>query len=182
MPFEYVRNYANDLLAYTLSNLKLNIGSIKSAIWVHGTIVEAEFPERLVSVERKGWGSIFTAKAGTTNWFHIPVTTPVILDGHRPELTKVFCLFHAGNESMLSRPKITSLHLYDGRNKIKSFDGLELDGDHGGAIDASNCWHISPPLTIHSGLGISVGVFFPSGPNQTYSLSFSTIGADFNNP
>jgi hypothetical protein len=181
MPFEYIRTYANDMLAYPLYSLDLHIGTIEAATWVHGTVVEAEYPERLVSVERKGWGSVFTAKAGTTNWFHISIATPVIKDGVRPQLTKVFCLYQAGSESMLTSPKITSLHLYDGRNKVKSFDELDLYGDHLGTIDESNLWHVSPPLSIHSGLNISVGVWFPSGPNHTYAISFAAAGADFNN-
>lgn len=182
MPFDYVLKYANDLLAYKPTDIKLNIGPIKAATWVHGTIAEAEFPDRLTEIQRKGGGTTFLAKAGTTNWFHIPITTPVILDGVRPQLTKIFVLYQAGSDSMITKPHITSLHIYDGKNKVKSFDGIDLSGDHSGVLDASNTWHISPPLTIYSGLGISVGVAFPSGPNKTYGISFATIGADFNSP
>lgn len=181
MPFEYVLRYANDLLAYQPTGFSLPIGEIACAQWVHGSLVEAEYPDRLTQVERKGWGAVFHAKGGTTNWFHLPIPTPVIQDGGRPVLTKVFVLYDVQGSSstnQASQPAITHLHLYDGMHKVRSFDGLALSGAHSRAIDEANTWYVNPPVTIYSGLGISVGVHFPEAAH----IHFATAGADFNHP
>src|SRR5437870_3929691 len=79
---------------------------LKAAIWTHGTIVEPE--ETPDSTSRKGWGISFTGRPGTSNWFHIPVATPVILDDLRPPLVKVFVFYKTGAS------RITNIHVYDG--------------------------------------------------------------------
>jgi hypothetical protein len=58
--------------------------ALKSTMCVHGTIVEAEYPG--VDVTRRGWGTNFAGRPGTTNWFQIPITSPAILDDIRPPL------------------------------------------------------------------------------------------------
>ncbi len=81
---------------------------LKAAMWVHGNIVQAEFPERLIVIPvvgragfRRGWGTLFQGPRDPrpetlTNWFHFPMPTPVILDDVRPQLVKVF-VFYKGN-------------------------------------------------------------------------------------
>jgi len=146
--------------------------ALKAAMWVHGTIVEAENPTSFVS--RKGSGAQFGAFGGAKpNWFHIPITTPVILDGVRPQLGKVFVFYKTNGAT------ITNLHIYDGPRKVKAFDGLKLSGNHSGSIDASNSWVITPSLKILFGLGISVGVQFGIDPGD---ILFTTAGADFVTP
>ena len=159
--------------------------TIKSAKWVHGTIVEAEYPDRLTSFVRKGWGTDIVGKENTTNWFHIPITTPVIMDDVRPLLVRVWILYNAGSEGTIVNPIITNLHLYDGGNKVCSFDGLDLSGDHSRSLDEFNKWDIKPPITIHSGLGISVGVKFlcqPPPVGCSTRFRFTAVGADFKKP
>ncbi|MCJ7515532.1 MAG: hypothetical protein MUO89_06150 [Dehalococcoidia bacterium] len=157
---------------------------LKAAMWVHGTIVEVEYPERLAPVSidglvRRGWGTHFWGNENTANWFHIPITTPVILDDIRPPLIKVFVFYKTEGNA-----KITNIHVYDGRSRVKAFDGLALSGDHsgGGGVDASNSWVVEPPITILYGLGISVGVEFGSQVNIDIpwpEILFTTAGADF---
>lgn len=157
--------------------------SLKAAMWVHGTIVEVEYPKNLDGdlidgLARKGWGTYFWGKENTTNWFHIPMTTPVILDGVRPQLEKVFVFYKTGGWT-----KITNIHVYDGVRTVKEFNGLSLTGAHHDGIDAENSWEINPPITILYGLGISVGVEF--GPHVIEgwpAILFTTAGADFKEP
>jgi hypothetical protein len=151
--------------------------ALKAAMWVHGTIVEAEFP--VLTVSRKGWGTSFTGHELTTNWFHIPIITPVILDDIRPLLAKVFVFYRATNA------RITNLHVYDGAKKVKSLDALNLSGDHSISIDASNNWDVTPPLGIKFGLSISVGVEFlkpATATNPSAEILFTSAGADFQKP
>lgn len=141
---------------------------------------------------RKGSGVEFRAKhqgdfpspvvpPNDRNWFHVPIATPVILDGVRPKLQKVFVFYKAG------LALITNLHIWDGSRIVKSFNNLALTGDHSANIDNDNTWDINPPITILFGLGLSIGVQFlqdnPSDPNNPFgSILFTTAGADFHVP
>jgi hypothetical protein len=148
--------------------------------WVHGTIVEAEAPENLASngIRRYGWGTTFHGKSGSTNWFHIPITTPVLIDDHAPDLVKVYVFYKATGAT------ITSVHVYDGPRQVKSFDGLRLTGDQSGQPTPANSWEIKPQITIAHGLGITVGVQFSTyfdstPPLPPLEILFTTAGADF---
>jgi hypothetical protein len=150
------------------------------AVWVHGNVVAVESPQNLKpdGIVRIGWGSSFVGKSGSTNWFHIPITTPVILDNVRPKLKKVFVKYKSMDG------QITKLHIYDGGKKVKAFDGLKLMGDHSGALDDSNSWPSDPPLIIYSGLSISVAykfdtLFDSTPPVPNLELLFTSAGADF---
>jgi hypothetical protein len=51
--------------------------ALKAAIWIHRTGVGVE--GSVEQVTRRGDGAV--SRDGATTWFHLPVTTPVILDG-----------------------------------------------------------------------------------------------------
>jgi hypothetical protein len=160
---------------------------LKAAMWIHGNIVQVEFPERLIDIPevgktgfRRGWGTLFQGPRdprpeSLQNWFHFPMPTPVILDDIRPQLVKVFVFYKA------TFAEITHIHLYDGPIIVRAFD-VSLGGDHSTTIDASNSWVIDPPITIFFGLGISVGVMFHPVSIAPNELLFTTAGADFVTP
>ena len=159
--------------------------ALKAAMWVHGTIVEAEYPGNLQSSVRKGWGTHFVGKPGTENWFHIPITTPVILDDQRLQLIKVFVFYNTDIPiAAAARPYITDVYVYDGPNKVKEFNSLpNLAGKHDAAIDGSNSWDVTPHIPVLFGLSLSVHVHFPPslppGTSYNYETLFTTAGADF---
>ncbi len=144
--------------------------ALKAAMWVHGNTVQVE--KTANEILRMGWGTTVHQNY-SLNWFHFPVTTPVILDEIRPLLTKVFVFYKAGGGT-----KVTNIHVYDGPTKIRAFDGLALSGNHGDTIDGANSWDIKPPVEVKYGLGISVEVAF--GDNG--EILFTTAGADFKKP
>jgi len=144
--------------------------ALKVCMWVHGNIVQVE--KKADKILRIGWGTKVNQQF-SVNWFHIPIATPVILDDIRPLLIKAFVLYKAGGGT-----KVTNIHVYDGKTKVKAIDGLSLSGDHSGAIDASNSWVIDPPITIKYGLGISIGVSF----GDEGEILFTAAGADFKKP
>ncbi len=165
------------------------MSQLRAAMWVHGTIVQVEYPKRLSSADsdaeqsgfRRGWGTLFRGgdpdPIKASNWFHIPITTPVILDDVRPSLIRVFVFYKTSG-----RASITNLHIYDGPNRVMTFDNLiGYSGDHSAGIDALNTWVINPPLKILFGLGISVGVNFSWIINGSplSDILFTTAGADF---
>jgi hypothetical protein len=157
----------------------------KAAMWVHGTIVEVEYPGNLQSWVRKGWGTHFVGKPGTDNWFHIPITTPVILDDRRLQLVKIFVFYNTDiPAAAAARPYITDVQVFDGPNKVKDFSGLpNLAGKHDVAIDASNSWNVTPSIPVQWGLSLTVHVHFPPtlppGASCNYEILFTTAGADF---
>lgn len=148
----------------------------KATICVHGNIVQPEYPEKIEEVSRKGWGTTFWGKEDTSNWFHIPVVQPILVEGERRKLVRVFVYFHN-----TSRSPITAVHVYDGPRLIKAFDNLKLSGDHGRAMDRSNTFLIDPPADVNFGLGISVNVQFPVATEQKPPrwILFTTAGAEF---
>ena len=157
----------------------------KTAMWVHGTSVHEEYPD-IVQSFRKGWGSHFVGDYGTKNWFHFSITTPALLNGVRPSLVKVFVFYNTNPREQYGfqvHARITNLHIYDGKMRVKAFDGLDLTGDHSHTIDDKNSWVIEPNLTIRYGLGLSLGVeypiYYPEMGNARGEILFTTAGADF---
>ena len=161
--------------------------TLKAAMWVHGTITEVANPNINLIERRAGRGASFTrlwpAGSPTTpvpHAFYIPITTPVVLDDHRPQLGKILVLFRAGNCS------IKGVEVWDGRRNILTIDGLNLFGDHGANIDPSNNWVIEPAEPIRFGLGIIVNVLFEANvspiPLAPSTIEFFAAGADFLSP
>ena len=130
---------------------------VHSLISVHGNAAEPEYPNRIEEVSRKGWGATFWGRDSTTNWFHIPFTTPGLLGDATPKLARVYLFFHN-----TSRSPILSVHLYDGAKLIKAFDKLGIFGEHAGKPDGFNTFRLDKPVALKQGLGVSVNVAFPA--------------------
>jgi hypothetical protein len=163
---------------------------LKTSMWIHGSIGEVEDSASLTKAARKGVGRSFTGKPAKSTWFHFPIATPATLDDISPQLVKVYIFYVTDPTNALGPAsnvtRITNVHLYDGRQKIKSFDNLELKGDHGSSADAQNSLAVNPPLKVSHGLGVSVKVQFAGlGPdlgNPSMDILFTTAGADFQKP
>jgi len=48
------------------------------AMWIHGTAVQIEYPERLARVQRMAFHTRVVGNPGTSNWLHFPISTPVV--------------------------------------------------------------------------------------------------------
>lgn len=152
--------------------------TVKAEQWVHGTLFDVEYPDRLTSQNRRGWGYECSMKSGQNNWFHISVPTPAVLDGQRPKLSKVYVLFSTKMGSAMFLSSLNAIHLYDGYHKIKSFESLNLSGDYLENLVAENSWEINPHVIIYSGLGISLK-FNATGAPGGSSIKLATAGAEF---
>jgi hypothetical protein len=131
-----------------------------TSIWAPGTIAQAEHPEQLAELLRKGSGTFFKQRGGF-NWFHIPIATPFALGGENLALTTIFVFYRATDG-----PHIRSIHVYSGAKRIQAFDDLHAAGDNTELKDhtsANQMWTLSSPTFVTSGLGISVGVDFQGG-------------------
>ena len=150
------------------------------ASWVHGSSVQMEREGYFISKRRTGYGAYFNSHnpPGKGEWFHFAIPTPVILDGQRASLKKIFVFYKTEGTA-----KITAIHVYDAGKKIKAFDNLSLSGDHSKKVDQHNSWVIIPTPKMEFGLGISVLVDFGAATTSGVpGIWFVTAGADFETP
>lgn len=143
---------------------------------VHGNAFEPEYLSRIEEVSRKGWGVTFWGRDSTTNWFHLPFSSPNQVDGASPKLSRVFLYFHN-----TSRSPIASVHLYDGAKLIKAFDNLGSFGEHASKPDNSNTFRLDKPVELKFGLGVSVNVSFPADASEKPPrwILFTSVTAEF---
>jgi subtilisin family serine protease len=142
--------------------------TVAHAMWVHGSSVVEEYPDRLQLKANKGFYSIFEGKPGTTNWFHYAIPTPVIVDNKRMRLDSVDIKF-------LAHPDVwvMNVHVYDGYLKIKAYDGLRMTGSHlFERFDVLNRY-------VGAGIGISIGVQFGRDASKPHYVRFLSAGAHF---
>jgi len=148
------------------------------AYWVDGTNVRAQRQGYFLSTKMGGKGATFqthTSPGTNGEWFQWAIPTPVIIDGKRASVKKVFVLY-----STAGTAKIKSIHVYDSDIRIATFDNLALDGNHSAALDNKNIWDIAPVHAMKFGLGISVLVDFgPQSKVGVPGITFYSAGADF---
>jgi hypothetical protein len=171
--------------------------TLMTAMWIHGNAVvpehlehlqvqdrgelgpeDKEYPEPLLALDRRGWGTEFKLQRGTSSWFHIAIPTPIILNDHRSQLVRVFLFFNTPRED----GQISAIHLYDGANRFQVFENLSLTGDCRRVMSGYNALVLPHPQSLYSGLGLSF--LYQAWPcsEEPYSpsyLSIATAGADF---
>ena len=129
-----------------------------------------------ISKKRCGYGAFFQTHG--KEWIHFAIPTPVIVNGKRSSLKKIFVFYKTEGTA-----KITAVHVYDGIKKIKEFNNISIAGDHSKTVDSNNSWMITPTISIEFGLGISVHVDFgPPNKSGVPYIWFTTAGADFETP
>lgn len=145
----------------------------KYAMWVHGTAVQPEREGYHINKARAGFGARFSSSG--SEWFHFAIPTPVIAAGQDSTLQQAFILYKT---TMTAH--ITAVHVYDGRNIVHKLEGLNLSGDHGGALDPQTLVPVPANLHVKFGLGISMAVAFGDAtPNGVPTIEFVSAGADF---
>lgn len=174
---------------------------LKYAAWAHGVSAQVERPNFLIGhrlgvctiddgdawlgILRQGDGAKFYGEKDTNNWFHFGLNAPVILNGTRLKLSKVFVLFTCAVASQHEDPerwygtKINSVHVWDGAVRIATFDNLELSGGYKTIKENENQFILEPAIPVYFGINISVGVSF-FGHYITYNkIKFHAAGGDF---
>jgi hypothetical protein len=137
-------------------------------MWIHGTSVNVEFPDRLLLARKTGSFASFIGKPNTENWFHFAIPTPVIDQGRRLKIDSVVLQF-------LTKPDVwvTNVHIYDGYYKIAAHDHLSLTG---------NQWYKRFDVNdkyVRYGLGISIGVRFGRNELERHFINFYSAGGNF---
>lgn len=146
--------------------------SITQAMWVHGTSMRVEFPARISSIWKAGFFTRVIGRAGTTNWFHFNIPTPVIVRDKRQMVDSVMLRFRAGS----THARVTNVHVYDGERRIATHDGLSLSPS-GFSFSRFN---VSGKPDVLWGVGISIGVAFSGSTDAQNTLEFASAGCDFN--
>lgn len=137
------------------------------AAWVHGHGMEIEFPERLVRERRAGFFWSVEGRAGTENWIHCAVPTPVISRGQRLQAGRVLLRYRvAGGAS------IHAVHVYDGERKIADINNLS-NALAGWGMEAHE---VPGRPEVFWGVGISIGVRFPRAAGR---IELAAAGCDF---
>lgn len=173
------------------------------AMWMHGTGVQIEFPNRLTQVQRMAFHTRIVGEADTINWFHFPIATPVvgtfaIFSEDGGLLSDIQDIVAPGTGLLV--PDSVSWNLYFRRYRLDKVFLCFRTGSadarvtsvhiHDGnrrlaAFDHLNLYGDQdmrefvipgcPP--VHSGICVSLGVQFgASGPRW---MELESVGADF---
>jgi hypothetical protein len=129
---------------------------------------------------RQSGGTTFRGQNGASNWFHVPIATPVIVNDVRAKLVQVFVMFQCGDPAATfatnAGANVSDVHVWDGGTRIKQFGPFNLFGEHRFRLDTSNIFKMgTPPPDIFFGLELAIHVNFSA--DQT--ITFSSAGADF---
>jgi hypothetical protein len=140
------------------------------ASWASGYTA---FPETAnLRTFRQGFGVTFTIPAGRSEWIHLPIPTPVIVENDRATLDKVLVLFHARQNSA-----IAELHVFDGPRRITRVSEMRSQGDHSQGVDSKNAFTVRQ-ANIAFGIGVTLLVQNLSGSSDS-EFFISSFGGDF---
>jgi len=143
--------------------------NLSYASWIHGHSMQVEYPDRIASEWRAGFGITVEGKPGTTNWFHFAIPTPVIIDDVRLRADKVMLRFRTGSVDAVVR----NVHVYDGERLIAEHNNLTLSKENPFAE-----FVVPDRPLIFWGLGISIGVGF-GVEMMDHHMDFIAAGCDF---
>lgn len=160
-----------------------------TASWVHGNAVVAEQPSiedgGLFGFNHFGWGAQIVMRPGFSRWFHIFMPTPVILDGKRMKLIRVFLQWQQIRGHARSA-LIEDAHLWDGQNRIakksnndfKQNGHATIPGHSTYELHRSREWQFGVGLSFRLGAHGNVGGVFVSNEDAPV-IVIGSAGADF---
>lgn len=144
--------------------------AISHAMWAHGTDVHVELDANVESITRFGFFSRVIGKAGTTNWYHFAIPTPVIVSGNRLGFARAMLRFVTGGPTAVVR----DVHIYDGSSRIIAHQAVNLSGSQGFAV-----FGVPHKPDVFWGAGISIGVTTGAGTAAARRIDFISAGIDF---
>jgi len=144
--------------------------NLAHASWVHGHSMQIEYPDRLNVMWRAGFYMRVEGELGTNNWFHFSIPTPVIVNDNRLRVGSVMLRFKTMSKDAI----VQDVHIYDGEKKIKTYNNINLSGDH-----MFKRFDVSNHPDIKWGLGISIGVKFGTESAKSHRMEFISAGCDF---
>ena len=144
--------------------------AIEQASWVHGTDLQIEVDSAVASMRRFGFFTRVVGKPNTTNWYHLPVPTPVITRGNRLAIARAMLRLVTGGPSAVVR----DVHIYDGSSRIAAHQFVNLSGSQPFAA-----FGVAHKPDVFWGTGISIGVTTGSGTAAERRIDVISGGIDF---
>jgi hypothetical protein len=138
------------------------------ASWIHGTAMQIESPENLISVKRAGWGITIESQAGKFNVFHFPIPTPVIINDQRLRIGSVMLQFTTEGDA-----SVNTININDGKTLIHSHPNLHLMGNVGWVrfdVPEHPPVRLGVDIVVHVGFGVE---------NVKKTMTFEAAGCDF---
>jgi hypothetical protein len=146
----------------------------------HGVSTIVESPDRAAEILHAGWGTLVRQSAATTangsNWFHLPLTAPVVMTGDDSVILKSIRVIATANENACIR----EVH-------VREADHLKFQRDVNWAGPQINqVLAIAPavpvggfdPFYVHTGLTLSLRVEFLTGTLMG-EIIFRSAGVEF---
>ncbi len=133
--------------------------------WVHGTSMQTEYGNRLVSVRHAGPFARVEGQGGQNTWLHFPVPAA----GGKVSAVRI------NFRTRSDQAWVHEVLLYDGTNIIAEHHGLKLHGDQSGFE-----FEVAGSPAVEFGLNVSVGVqFAPNPPTIQHTwIEFVAVGCD----
>lgn len=145
------------------------MAGLAHAMWIHGTSMQIEYPDRMASVRRAGSGVLVEGKPSTTNWFHFAIPTPVIVDDNRLRVGSVLIDF----KTMSADATVEHVHVFDGNHRIAEFNDVNLSGAIG-----MRRFDVPDHPEVKFGIGVTIGVGF-GVEMMSHQMAFIAAGCDF---
>jgi hypothetical protein len=142
---------------------------IAHAMWIHGHSMQIEYPDRLASQWRAGFGFTVEGKPGTSNWFHFAIPTPLIVNDVRLRADSIMLSFRTSSVDAFVR----DVHVYDGATLIAAHNNIKLSKEN---LFARLMIPDRPEIWV--ALGISIGVGF-GVEMMDHHMEFIAAGCDF---
>ena len=143
---------------------------IEYASWAHGTDLQVELEANVASRRKFGFFTRVVGKPDTTNWYHLPIPTPVITKGNRLAICRAMLRFVTGGSSAVVR----DVHIYDGSSRIAAHQFVNLSGNQPFAV-----FGVAHKPDVFWGTGISIGVRTGSGTAAERRIDIISGGIDF---
>lgn len=157
-----------DFPFWTVRGVKVPASKLAQAMWIHGTSLQVEFPDRIARTWHAGFYTEIEGKPNTENWFHFAIPSKVIVNDRRLRIGSVMLL----GETLSSDAVIRDVHIYDGPDKIAEHNGVNLSGNLG-----FRRFNLPNTPLVKWGVGISIGVRFGSSGSRV--MRFKSAGCDF---
>ena len=157
--------------ALTSTKVQAEAAAIKiaHAMWTHGHSMQIEYPDRVASQRRAGFGINVEGKSNTTNWFHFAIPTPVLVNDVRLRADSVLLRFKTYSVDAWVR----DVHVYDGEKLIAAHNGVNLSKEH-----LFERFVVPDAPLVQWGLGISIGVAC-GVEMMDHHMEFFAAGCDF---
>lgn len=144
-------------------------GSLENATWVHGNAALIEHPGRIQSQRYFGFFNRVVGKAGTKNWIHFALPTPVIEDRRRLVLDRFMLRAVTGSSAVLR-----DVHIRDGEAVVALHNRVNRKGQLG-----FERFGIASMPYVRWGISVSLGFDFSSGTSGQRRVDLISAGVDY---